>query len=53
MGLSLPVRIFEPRSTIERLADGLHYFPTNMIKAYNSKDTIERIKYIFASIVGS
>jgi len=27
MGLSLPVRIFEARSTIERIADSFHYFP--------------------------
>ncbi len=35
MGLSMPVRIFEPRSTIERIADVFHYFPYYMKKCKN------------------
>ncbi len=53
MGLSLPVRIFEPRSTIERIADAFHYFPKFMTKAYASKDTVERIKLILAAVIGA
>lgn len=51
--MSLPIKIFEPRSTMERLLDAFHLFPYYIKKAYQNKDTVERIKLILASIVGS
>lgn len=52
VGLSLPVRIFEPRSQIERILDIFHLFPHYMPKASKTKDTVERIKLIISSIAG-
>ena len=53
VGLSLPVRIFEPRSHMERLVDSLHFFPFYMNLAKATKVTHERITYIMAAIISS
>lgn len=52
VGMSLPVRIFEPRSQIERILDIFHLFPHFMPKAVKTQDTVERIKLIISSIAG-
>ena len=51
-GLSLPVRIFEPRSTIERIADAFHYLPHFLERAVKG-DTQERIKCLLSAIGGA
>ena len=51
VGLSLPVRIFEPRSHMERIIDSLHFFPFYMSKAKASKDPAERITYIMSATI--
>ena len=37
VGISLPVRIFEPRSTIERICDGWSFGPIYLNRAANSQ----------------
>lgn len=50
--ISLPVRIFEPRTLLERVADGWNYAPTLLKKAALSKDPLERMKFVIAFVVG-
>jgi len=50
-GLSLPVRIFEPRSHMERLLDNYHFFPHYMNLAKSSKDPVERINLIMSALI--
>lgn len=51
IGLSLPVRIFEPRSQMERLIDSLHFFPFYMAKAKETADPAERLSHILTAII--
>ncbi len=46
VGLSMPVRIFEPRSQIERVTDAMRFYPYYLGKASKIKDPVERIKFI-------
>jgi hypothetical protein len=53
IGISLPVRIFEPRSMLERLCDWWGFAPTYLTAAARSKDPIDRMKNVIAfSIAG-
>jgi Oxysterol-binding protein len=53
VGLSLPVRIFEPRSSIERLADLFLYCNHYLMKAAGSDEPHERIKYIMGFVIAA
>ncbi|KRW98586.1 hypothetical protein PPERSA_09739 [Pseudocohnilembus persalinus] len=46
VGISLPVKIFEPRSTIERICDNWVYLPIYLGLAGQTTDPIERLKYV-------
>ena len=46
MTISLPIRIFEPRSMIERYTDWFSFAPDLLEKAANSEDNIETFKYV-------
>ncbi|KAF1333650.1 Oxysterol-binding protein 9, partial [Globisporangium splendens] len=50
--ISLPIRIFEPRTLLERVADGWNYAPTLLKKAALSPEPIERMKYVIAFVTG-
>ena len=53
VGLSLPVNIFQPRSSIERCCDLFRFFPYYMGKVQKSSDIKEQIKFITAAIVAA
>lgn len=53
VNLSLPIRIFEPRSQIERLCDAFHFFPHYMGLAVQTKDPAERIKLLLTAITAT
>jgi len=46
VGISLPVRIFEPRSSIERMCDGWAFGPIYLNRAASTNDPIERLKNV-------
>ena len=46
MTISLPIRIFEPRSMIERYTDWFSFAPDLLEKAANCEDNIETFKYV-------
>lgn len=48
MSLSLPVRIFEPRSMLERMSDWLSFAPILLTKAGSCGDKILAFKYVIA-----
>lgn len=50
--ISLPIRIFEPRTLLERVADGWNYAPTLLKKAAFSADPLERMKFVIAFVAG-
>ncbi|KAE9336741.1 hypothetical protein PR003_g12357 [Phytophthora rubi] len=51
--ISLPIRIFEPRSLLERVANGWNYAPTVLKKAaLSGADPIERMKFVMAFVAG-
>ena len=45
MSLSLPIRLFEPRSMLERITDWFAFAPILLKKAGNTKDKVEAFKY--------
>ncbi|OQR86239.1 PH domain containing protein [Achlya hypogyna] len=49
--LSLPIRVFEARSLLERVAEAWSYAPTYLTKAAATSDPIERMKYIMGFVV--
>ncbi|CAI5730024.1 unnamed protein product [Hyaloperonospora brassicae] len=51
VSLSLPVRIFEPRTNLERVCDLMLYAPTFLNVAYAQTDPLERFKYVMAFAV--
>jgi hypothetical protein len=53
VGISLPVRIFEARSMIERVMDWFHLFPIYIKKAFESTDPLHRLKCIISMGIGS
>ena len=48
MSLSLPIRIFEPRSMLERMSDWLSFAPILLTKAGACGDKITAFKYVIA-----
>lgn len=51
--IALPVYLFEPRSFLERLADGFSFAPHFLRKAAECTDPLERLKYVIAfSVAG-
>ena len=48
MSLSLPIRIFEPRSMLERYSDWFSFAADLLNKAGSCKDKIESFKYVIA-----
>ena len=48
MSLSLPIRIFEPRSMLERYTDWFSFATDLLNKAGSCKDKIESFKYVIA-----
>jgi Oxysterol-binding protein len=51
VGMSLPIRIFEPRSTLQRIADGMCYVTTLLRKANDATDPLERAKYCLNCLI--
>ncbi|POM58265.1 Hypothetical protein PHPALM_37108 [Phytophthora palmivora] len=51
VSLSLPVRIFEPRTNLERVCDLMLYAPTFLNVAYEQNDALERFKYVMTFAV--
>nr|CCA23572.1 conserved hypothetical protein [Albugo laibachii Nc14] len=51
VSLSLPVRIFEPRTNLERIIDLFLYAPTLLKRASEQADPLERFKYVIAFAV--
>ena len=51
VAISLPVRIFQPKSLLERILDAFSFVPTFMKKACNTKDAVERMKYAVAFLI--
>ncbi|KAG7401394.1 hypothetical protein PHYBOEH_001386 [Phytophthora boehmeriae] len=51
VSLSLPVRIFEPRTNLERICDLMLYAPTFLNVAYEQSDPLERFKYVITNAV--
>lgn len=49
--MSLPVRMFEPRSTIQRVADYFCFAPIFLKKAAKSSDPVERFKFTIAYFI--
>ncbi len=50
--LSLPIRLFEPRSLLERVAESWLYAPTVLAKAAATENAVERMQHIMAFVVG-
>jgi len=48
VGISLPVRIFEPRSTLERIVDWWSFAPIFLKEAAKESDPVARMKYVIA-----
>ena len=46
--ISLPIKIFEPRSAIQRLVDMWSFEPLFLNRAAQIKDQLERFKYVIA-----
>ena len=46
MSLSLPIRIFEPRSMLERISDWFCFAPVLLTKAASMKDKVEAMKQV-------
>jgi len=53
VGLSLPVRIFEPRSMIERICDLFNYSSHYLNRAAATDEPAERIKYIMGFVLAA
>ncbi|KAF1321228.1 Oxysterol binding family protein, partial [Globisporangium splendens] len=51
VSLSLPVRIFEPRTNLERITDMFLYAPTFLNMAAEQTDPAERLKYVVAFVI--
>ena len=53
VSISLPIRIFEPRSTCERLFDRFSFAPVYLKRAADSVDQMERFRLVLAFAVSS
>lgn len=49
--ISLPVRIFEPRSTLDRILDAWRLAPTYLTRAAQQKDPVQRMKDVISFVV--
>lgn len=52
VGVSLPVRIFEPRSLLTRITDWWTLMPHYMNLAAKTNDKVERFKLLISAIIG-
>lgn len=52
VGVSLPVRIFEPRSLLERMCDWWTFLPQYIVPAAQITDPIERMKRVISMAIG-
>lgn len=52
VGVSLPVRIFEPRSLLERICDWWTFIPEYVIPAAQLTDPVERMKRVVSTAIG-
>ena len=50
-GISLPVRVFEPRSQLERMIDSFGFAPYFFKKAALTDNRLERLKLVIAAVV--
>jgi hypothetical protein len=50
-GVSLPIRLCEPRSGLSRILDNFVYVPTLLKKANSTKDMVERAKLCLTCII--
>jgi hypothetical protein len=46
--ISLPIKIFEPRSTIQRIVDVWSFAPKYLRQAADTNDHLERLKLVIA-----
>jgi len=53
MNVSLPIKIFEPRSFLEKVAKDFAYAPYFLNQAYFIKDTLEWFKLIVSWFVSN
>lgn len=53
MNVSLPIKIFEPRSMLEKVAADFRFLPYYLEKCLPIKDQIERVKYITTWAIAS
>jgi hypothetical protein len=53
VGLSLPVRIFEPRSSIERICDLFLYSNHYLTRAAAADEPAERVKYVLGFVLAA
>ena len=53
IGISLPVRIFEPRSLLERICIWYGYAPIFLKEAAQHSDPVERFKLVIAFALSS
>jgi hypothetical protein len=51
--ISLPVKIFEPRSALQRVVDLFSFSPIFLTKAAETDDHLERFKLVIANAVSS
>ncbi|ETV94450.1 hypothetical protein H310_11779 [Aphanomyces invadans] len=49
--LSLPIRLFEPRSLLERIPDAWAYAPTLLAKAAHATEPLDRLQHVMAFVV--
>ncbi|ETV74361.1 hypothetical protein, variant [Aphanomyces astaci] len=49
--LSLPIRLFEPRSLLERIPDAWAYAPTLLAKAAHATEALDRLQHVMAFVV--
>lgn len=50
-GISLPVRVFEPRSQIERMLDTFGFAPLFLRRAAMTTDKLERLKLVITNVI--
>ncbi len=50
-GISLPVRVFEPRSQIERMLDTFGFAPIFLRRAALETDHLERLKLVITTVI--
>jgi len=51
--ISLPVKIFEPRSALQRIVDLYSFSPTYLKRASETSDHLERFKLVIVNAVSS